>query len=136
MFYKKNYRGTIELLIEHNANVNIPDIWGLSPLMRVFWNGSYNDNSDIIKLLLNAGADINYQNKDGNTALMLAIKKTDTKSTYTLLEYGADIDIKNKEGKTALDFAVYFREKFIDMFKMAKVIRKAKIEESTKKRKN
>lgn len=56
--------------------------------------------SSIIELLLIHGADINLQNNDGSTALMLANSNS---MVGLLLRHGADINLQNINGKTALD---------------------------------
>ena len=45
---------------------------------------------------------INSQDKCGNTALMLAVKKGDDEAVNRLLKHGANRNIQNKEGDTAL----------------------------------
>ena len=57
---------------------------------------------DIVKLLLNASADLNKQNKDGYTALILAALKNNIEIVKLLLNAGADIDKQNIAGDTAL----------------------------------
>ena len=72
----------------------------------------------ITSLFLNAGVNVNLQDKEGNTALMLVCQKGQGKDECQevlslLLNAGADPNIKNKEGKTALQYA---REKKADAF--------------------
>ena len=59
-------------------------------------------NNEAIKLLLDVGANINYQDDDGLTALMLATRLNDTDTIHQLLQAGADISIKKKDGTDAL----------------------------------
>lgn len=54
---------------------------------------------EVINYLLENGADVNYQNKDGNTPLFF-VKHTEIAKLFLL--YGADVNIKNNDGKTAL----------------------------------
>ena len=70
----------------------------------------------ITSLFLKAGVNVNLQDKEGNTALMLVCQKGQGKDECQevlslLLNAGADPNIKNKEGKTALQYA---REKKAD----------------------
>ena len=52
--------------ITASADINALDCYGETPLMRaVTWN-----DSTMIELLLEQGADVNAKNKDGVTALM------------------------------------------------------------------
>ena len=57
----------------------------------------------LVKMLLDAGAEINAQTNDGETALMTAARWYNRKTIQLLIENGADVDIKDNEGKTALD---------------------------------
>ena len=57
-------------------------------------------------LLVEAGADVNAQNKDGRTPLMLTAQHaTDHQVMKLLLDVGADPKIKNKLGHNALYYA-------------------------------
>lgn len=71
-------------------------------------------NINVIKRLLEAGANVNITNKDGNTAL----HETQSSESIVkiLLETGANINMKNKQGNTALHLAC--RYKNINVIKM------------------
>lgn len=69
---------------------------------------------DIVKLLIEKGADVNIQDKNGQTALTLALSKgigiiqkrfieneDYLEIARLLIEKGADINAKNKDGFTA-----------------------------------
>ena len=58
-----------------------------------------------VKLLIENGADINLQDKDGDTALMWASNRSNKDVVEILIENGADINLKNKDGDTALILA-------------------------------
>jgi len=59
--------------------------------------------TEAAKILIDAGADLNYQNIDGSTALHTAAFFCSVEIVEALLEKGADKTLKNKTGKTALD---------------------------------
>ena len=60
------------------------------------------DPVEVIKLILDAGANINAANvNQENTALHLAALKGNDKVVQYLISRGARVDIKNKLGKTA-----------------------------------
>jgi hypothetical protein len=62
---------------------------------------------DIIKLLIEKGADIDHKNKRGETALMVAtLRRSPFDIIRTLVKAGADITLKDNKGKNALDHAV------------------------------
>ena len=55
-----------------------------------------------MKLLLDYKTDIDKQDKDGNTALIIAIGRHDETITKLLLEEDADVDKTNIDGYTPL----------------------------------
>lgn len=61
--------------------------------------------NDIVIRLLDRGADVDAQNKDGHTALMLAVFEKSEGLVKMLLERGANVNIQNKKGETALILA-------------------------------
>ena len=60
----------------------------------------------MLKILVEMGVDLNTQDHDGNTALHLASKRTDTKDFIAcLLQNAVKKNLKNKSGFTAIDLA-------------------------------
>ena len=57
----------------------------------------------VAKALIDAGADVNYQNNEGSTPLMTAAFLCRTEIVKALLEKGADKTLRNKAGHTALE---------------------------------
>ncbi len=60
------------------------------------------ERTEIVKLLLDAGADPNIQSKDGRTPLMSSAYQGYIGIMVALIESGADINIQDKYGRTAL----------------------------------
>jgi hypothetical protein len=59
-----------------------------------------------VKRAIEGGADINAEDGDGRTALMLAASNNaNPEVTALLLKNGADTQIKDNDGKRAIDFA-------------------------------
>jgi uncharacterized protein len=61
---------------------------------------------DSLRTLLDAGADINQADPDGNNSLLLAILNTHYDLAQFLLDRGADPNAANKDGRTVLFMAV------------------------------
>lgn len=61
--------------------------------------------AEVVKLLVEAGANINLKGKDGRTALMLAAMAGYADSIQALIEAGADLDAKDDNGNTAMMLA-------------------------------
>lgn len=60
---------------------------------------------EIFTMLLEKGADLNWQDPDGNTALMLAVNQEELnlRAIKFLLEAKVNVNIRNRDGKRALD---------------------------------
>ncbi len=62
-------------------------------------------NLSEVKRLLENGANVNCENKDGDMALIGVVVSDQSEVAKLLLECGANPDIKNKDGKNTWDFA-------------------------------
>lgn len=95
----------VDLYLKHSADVNHVGSGGETPLTTVFDGPQTTDKSEkkqeVVRMLLEAGADANHQNHRGNTALMKA-GTSDAEIVKLLLEYGASPNLKDLQGKTAL----------------------------------
>lgn len=93
----------IEALKQHIAagsNINEKDPFGgSSPLI----SASLFGKTQMAKLLIEAGADLNFRNNDGSTALHTASFFCRPQIVKMLLAKGADKTIKNKYGQTAYE---------------------------------
>jgi ankyrin repeat protein len=63
--------------------------------------------TEAAKLLIKAGADLNYQNVDGSTALQTAAVFNKPDIAKLLIDAGADLNRQNNEGATALHTAAF-----------------------------
>jgi ankyrin repeat protein len=59
---------------------------------------------EIVRLLVDKGAQIDLQGINGFTALIVACMNESTEIVKLLLEKGANADLRDKEGKMALDY--------------------------------
>ncbi|ARF10747.1 ankyrin repeat protein [Hokovirus HKV1] len=102
--YNKNIR-TVKLLLDHNAIVDLQDKMGNNALMITCNNIIGYKNIVIAKMLL-INSNINLQNNNGQTVLMIAINElTDSFFKMTMIELllpKSDLNIQDNEGRTAL----------------------------------
>lgn len=70
-------------------------------------NWSYQNlgRKNIVKILIENGADVNLKDKRGSTPLYWAAFRNNFEIAKMLLEKGADVNIKNNDGATPRDFA-------------------------------
>ena len=79
-------------------------LFGLTPLIAAVER----KDQKSVQLLIDAGADMNSKNPDGNTALIFAAKKGDKESVQILTEAGAKVNSKDGECWTALMHAAMY----------------------------
>jgi ankyrin repeat protein len=87
--------GELKALLD-SQDVNAKDSRGATPLMYAAAFG----NARQMKLLLEAGADVNARNTFNATALIWA--GGDAVKSRLLIEHGADINVRTQQGRTAL----------------------------------
>ncbi len=93
-------RDVVQRLLDDGAEVNAPDpVLGVTPLSYATIFG----RDEVVKLLLQRGADAKRANRDGGTALHGAAFLGRADIARELLKAGADPKIKNERGETALD---------------------------------
>jgi uncharacterized protein len=89
----------IRLLVRHGADVNDPSGEESPFLFAIKWS-HFKSAEELLKL----GADVNYQDPKGMTALHYMLKKgSDRKYFAMLIAHGARSDIENKDGLTAAE---------------------------------
>ncbi|QTF48925.1 putative ankyrin repeat protein [Acanthamoeba polyphaga mimivirus] len=96
---------TIKYLLDNGADVNIVGRFLKSPLHMVV--EKYNINFDLVKLLLEHKANINFQNYEGETCLSLFAKNnyivhhdTYKKIMELFLDHDCDLNFRTKNGET------------------------------------
>ncbi len=94
-------------LIRNRADVNRLTPRGLSSLL-VLMDGFY--YSELIPVLLEYGADVNFRTEEGLTPLLVAARRRNATDISVLLEAGADVHVADKEGNTPLHLAISGRE--------------------------
>lgn len=83
-----------------NGNIDFQNNEGMTLLMYAI---NLKD-TELIKYLIDNGANPNLKNNAGNTALMYAIVLEDLEAIRALVEKGADIRIKNNENISPLEY--------------------------------
>jgi ankyrin repeat protein len=107
-----------DVLLKAYANPNLRDTSALTPLMYAVMHGAwvnYLRGISVVKMLINAGADVNAVNKNKVTVLQFAcnvkgsldigFEEQRLKIVQLLLDKGADVTVRNSHGLTALDMA-------------------------------
>jgi ankyrin repeat protein len=108
--------GSIKLLLQHGARVDLPNILGITPFMAAAGIGSttidirarFRNEEQCIqaaKLLLAAGADVNARRNNGQTALHGAALWGWTAFVQFLADSGANLQAADRDGMKALDIA-------------------------------
>jgi ankyrin repeat protein len=75
----------IEILIEHEANVNAKDRNLNPPISLLLKNKDLDQRIRVLELLISAGAELSYQNKNHNSALDIAWNRCAPKSVSNIL---------------------------------------------------
>jgi uncharacterized protein len=89
--------GVVKILLDHKANVNIGDKFGITALMNA-------QGARTTRLLLAAGAHVNDKDLRGRTALHWAALRGDPEVVKALIEVGVRVNAKDDRGLTALEF--------------------------------
>ena len=94
---------TAQLLVDHGADVHaVSSTFGnVTPLHSAAAGGS----SEIVHLVLAAGADANARQNGGFTALHAAAQNGDAAMARDLLDHGAEVEPLTEDGRTALAIA-------------------------------
>lgn len=96
------YRFAVEVLLKHNADVNLVDSQGSPPLSYALRFGYL----EITEMLLEAGADPNIKNNLGYFPLYYAVWSEKHRLVKLLLDSGADVDAVTTKNYTALHLAI------------------------------
>ncbi|KAF8902785.1 ankyrin repeat-containing domain protein [Gymnopilus junonius] len=122
---------TVEYLLDHGANLNKYDVKDQSIIDLLFdaiercfnaivkhlleygvnaeyalISASYSNNLDAMKLLLDYGADVNFQTKNGDTALRGAVQMGHLNITAYLVEHGADMTLTGEKYHSIFSWAI------------------------------
>jgi ankyrin repeat protein len=104
-----NTTNVVAFLLENGANINdreYRDSIDQTPLIIAAFNGC----TDIVRMLLDAGANIEHKNDQGENALISAAQEGNINVVKVLLDAGADVNQANTDGETALDLAIRLKQ--------------------------
>jgi hypothetical protein len=90
--------------LDHNANVNLVDQWNWTILVNA---AADNGDPDCLKLLVDAGADLNWRDCHKRTSLGYAAKRGVVRAVDYFLSRGADSHIPDHWGYTPLCEAIH-----------------------------
>ena len=91
----------VQALLNANADINLADDSGLTPLMSAAFMG----NDHVVALLIQKGASIEQKDNEGYTALMFAANAGKVNSVKILLDGKANVNAKDNNNSTPLMFA-------------------------------
>lgn len=133
--------GCLEVLVEHGIAVDGRDSSGKTPLLHAVERCQMNPEFhacetrpciavQFVEKLLELGADVHTKDKEGHTALMLALDHTEL--VRLLLKHGADVNAKDLNGDTALAHASHLEVR--EMLLKHGAIKKARTKPKSKLR--
>lgn len=100
----------VKLLLKYGAYVNVKT--GRDTLLQLACqkaaktpHSTCEIEIDIVEFLLEKGADANYKDETGKTALHIAVECAKVRLVEVLLKYNADVNARNTKGYTSLDIA-------------------------------
>lgn len=107
----KNNSITVPILLaqlaQKNINLRCRNDYGATLLICASEKG----HTEIVRLLIKAGAQVNECHDNWWTPLMHAVSATQVETVRILLTSGADVNAKNLHGQTALDLAIKWSSK-------------------------
>ena len=102
---KYGHTNAVDVLLQYGANVALTDKSGRTALH--FAAGSSDNSCEILRCLIENGADIDKGRNDNQTPLMIAAQKGHVSVATFLIEHGANVDLQDENGNTALHHTLY-----------------------------
>ena len=91
------------ILLDHDADANAEDIHGWTPLLLLSASQIRDDEAlDLVRPLLEHGAELDKRTNDGQTPLQLAMMAGWFQLARILIDHGADTSTEDKHGRTLL----------------------------------
>lgn len=99
---RQGYINSIKLLLQIDVNINIQDEDGSNAVIAIIKCGG---SIPILQTLIEHNADVNHADKNGQTALIHAVRMNRLALVQELLKHNIDIDVCDQDGKNALVYA-------------------------------
>ncbi|XP_047043061.1 ankyrin-3-like [Lolium rigidum] len=106
----KKQHGTMKILLEHHANPNNAKV-SLTPLRWVIHDPVPSKSLRCMKLLIKAGADVNFVDSNGFTTVIYAAKLGSPALMKCLLDAGANPNIPDEFGRMPIEYAAYYSKR-------------------------
>ena len=104
----KGDKQKVKSLLRQGADVNRPDVIcykdGRRAVTPALISAAFNGDTEMLQILLEAGADVNARDDEGSTALLECVMEY-APCVELLLKAGADVNARDCENNTALMFA-------------------------------
>nr|GAT56403.1 predicted protein [Mycena chlorophos] len=100
----QDYLGILDFLLSQGLTLDVPDLTGYTALHHACM--ARKQLEDVVRYLLKNGADLNYRDRYGGTAIFGAMLHNHTAVIDALMEFGADIDTKDADEYSARDLFV------------------------------
>lgn len=122
----KRNENIVKLLLLNNADLTIDKepILCFALIYYQYYDHNYDKKNilNIIRLLLDAGVDIDIRNNFGDTPLIKTIKEEYIDAIKLLVEYGADVNYADKSGKKPLYYAINYLKNYSEKNKIIKLL--------------
>ena len=108
MRHGSKHEGIAKLLIMSGANLHSRNSQGETNFDRAIWRAAWHASAAALKLLVEAGFDLEERDETGSTVLLKALRLTDFQGERALLliASGAHVNAQNFQGHTPLHAAV------------------------------
>jgi len=99
----KGFNDSMQQLFSAGANINLPDVYQWTPLMRAIDNR----HDSVVRYLLSLPIiEVNRSNENGSTALHIAAQAGNKVVVTRLLKLGSEVTATDKNGLSASDVAI------------------------------
>lgn len=104
--YNYDYSGSIRNMITEGIDVNAKDENGNTALMNIAYAKDDKNQLKKIRAVISGRANVNIQNKEGLTALMLVASDGNESSVRAIISAKPNLDAEDRNGNTALIYAI------------------------------